>query len=78
MDPSNREERRGAKSGSESLYYKPQMMNDWISREADPMGQWEASWSLPGFTWRVNAKGDFGWNAAAGVPRGSLRASDDA
>jgi hypothetical protein len=78
MDPSNREERRGAKSGSENLYYKPQMMNGWMSREADPMSQWEASWNLPGFTWRVNAKGDFGWNAAAGVPRGSLRASDEA
>jgi hypothetical protein len=43
------------------------MMNGWMSREADPMGQWEASWSLPGFTWRVNAKGDFDLNAVADV-----------
>jgi hypothetical protein len=31
------------------------------------MGQWKAFWNLPGFTWRVKAKVDFGGNAAADV-----------
>jgi hypothetical protein len=34
--------------------------------EADKMGKWKASWSWQGFNRRVKAKGDFGWNAAAG------------
>jgi hypothetical protein len=31
------------------------------------MGQWKGFWNLPGFTWRVKAKVDFGGNAAADV-----------
>jgi hypothetical protein len=45
----------------------PQLKNAWKSTEADKMGQWKAFWNLPGFTWRVKAKVDFGGNAAADV-----------
>jgi hypothetical protein len=31
------------------------------------MGKWKGFWNLPGFTWRVKAKVDFGGNAAADV-----------
>jgi hypothetical protein len=31
------------------------------------MGPWKGFWNLPGFTWRVKAKVDFGGNAAADV-----------
>jgi hypothetical protein len=31
------------------------------------MGPWKGFWNLPGFTWRVKAKVDFGWNVAADV-----------
>jgi hypothetical protein len=31
------------------------------------MVPWKGFWSLPGFTWRVKAKVDFGWNVAADV-----------
>jgi hypothetical protein len=31
------------------------------------MGPWKGFWNLPGFTWRMKAKVDFGGNAAADV-----------
>jgi hypothetical protein len=31
------------------------------------MGPWRGFWNLPGFTWRVKAKVDFGGNAVADV-----------
>jgi hypothetical protein len=31
------------------------------------MGPWKGFWNLPGFTWKVKAKVDFGGNAAADV-----------
>jgi hypothetical protein len=31
------------------------------------MGPWKGFWNVPGFTWRVKAKVDFGGNAAADV-----------
>jgi hypothetical protein len=43
------------------------MKNGWKATEADPMGAWKEFWNLPGFTWRVKAKVDFGWNAEADV-----------
>jgi hypothetical protein len=35
--------------------------------EADPTGQSKANGSLPGCTWKLKAKVDFGWNVAAEV-----------
>jgi hypothetical protein len=31
------------------------------------MGPWKGFWNVPGFTWRMKAKVDFGGNAAAEV-----------
>jgi hypothetical protein len=53
--------------GGERLIYKPQLKICWQSTEADPMGPWKGFWNLPGFIWRVKAKVDFSWNAAADV-----------
>jgi hypothetical protein len=47
--------------------YMPQLKNGWKSTETDPMGPWKGFCNLPGFTWRVKAKVDFGGNAAADV-----------
>jgi hypothetical protein len=45
----------------------PQLKNGWKSTEADQMGPWKGFWNVPGFTWRMKAKADSGWNAAADV-----------